>query len=89
MYIGILLDGYIDGDFYIGDGEDVSADKLELAPFIKCIEEWGSFLNRKNTPLSNSSLTKQAQKTWDKREEVRHNIKHKNNPNDKKGRNKK
>ena len=60
--LGNLLDGYIEGNFYVGNNEKIPPEKLELAPFIERIAETKLFLNDDGTPMSKSTLTKMAEK---------------------------
>lgn len=75
--LGNLLDEYIEGNFYVGNNEKIPPEKLELAPFIERIAETKLFLNDGGTPMSKSTLTKIAEKMWQKDKRVRHNEKHK------------
>ena len=85
--LGNLLDGYIEGNFYVGNNEKIPPEKLELAPFIERIAETKLFLNDDGTPMSKSTLTKMAEKMWQKDKRVRHNEKHKEKSHSRKGRN--
>lgn len=62
--LGNLLDGYIEGNFYVGNNEKIPPEKLELAPFIERIAETKLFLNDDGTPMSKSTLTKMAEIMW-------------------------
>lgn len=62
--LGNLLDEYIEGNFYVGNNEKIPPEKLELAPFIERIAETKLFLNDGGTPMSKSTLTKMAEKMW-------------------------
>lgn len=91
-YLGMLMDGYINDDICIDEGEKVNPQDLELTSLVKWLWESQLFCNKSNKPLSISSLNRLASEEWKKHEEVRHNKKHKNNPIDdtgKKGKNKK
>lgn len=92
MYMGLFVDGYIDGDFCIGNQEEVNANELELAPLIEYLWSLQLFLTSKRTPMSISSLRKLAYEAWQKKEKVKHYQKHKKKPDDtnnKRGKNKK
>lgn len=87
----VLMNGYINDEFCIDDGEKVDPQDLELTSFVNWLWKSQLFYSKNKTPLSMSSLKRLAGKEWKKHKEVRHNKKHKNNPNDdmgKKGRNK-
>ena len=75
--LGNLLDEYIEGNFYVGNNEKIPPEKLELAPLIERIAETKLFLNNDGIPMSKSTLTKMAEKMWQKDKRVRHNEKHK------------
>jgi len=49
--------------------------------------ETGLFLNNDGTPMAESTLTKMAEKMWQKDERVRHNEKHREKPPYRRGRN--
>ena len=66
--LGNLLDEYIEGNFYVGNNEKIPPEKLE---------ETKLFLNNDGIPMSKSTLTKMAEKMWQKDKRVRHNEKHK------------
>lgn len=83
----LLLEGYLEGDFCIGNGKKTSPETLELAPFIRYITGLGIFLTQKGTPMADSTLRKMAEKIWREFEKVRHNTKHNTNPHNQKGRN--
>ena len=73
--LGNLLDEYIEGNFYVGNNEKIPPEKLELAPLIERIAETKLFLNNDGIPMSKSTLTKMAEKMWQKDIRVRHNEK--------------
>lgn len=62
--LGNLLDEYIEGNFYVGNNEKIPPEKLELAPLIERIAETKLFLNNDGIPMSKSTLTKMAEKMW-------------------------
>ena len=64
--LGNLLDEYIEGNFYVGNNEKIPPEKLELAPLIERIAETKLFLNNDGIPMSKSTLTKMAEKMWQK-----------------------
>ena len=75
--LGNLLDEYIEGNFYVGNNEKIPPEKLELAPLIVRIAETKLLLNNDGIPMSKSTLTKMAEKMWQKDKRVRRNEKHK------------
>ena len=83
----LFLEGYLEGDFCIGDGKKTSPETLELAPFIRYITDLEIFLTKKESPMAESTLRKMAEKIWREFEKVRHNTKHNTNPHNQKGRN--
>ncbi|MEY8721615.1 hypothetical protein AALN73_10650 [Bacteroides stercorirosoris] len=85
--LGNLLDGYIEGNFYVGNNEKIPPEKLELAPFVKRIAKTQLFLNDNGTPMAESTLTKMAEKIWQKDDRVRHNEKHNEKTSRKRDRN--
>ena len=87
--LGNLLDEYIEGNFYVGNNEKIPPEKLELAPLIERIAETKLFLNNDGIPMSKSTLTKMAEKMWQKDKRVRHNEKHKEKSPYRKDRNQK
>lgn len=84
FYLGILLDGYIAGDFCTCDGEEVCTNDLELTPLVEFIGNSQFFLTKERTPMSISTVRKLADKEWQKHKEVKHYQKHKKKPDEKK-----
>ena len=82
--LGNLLDEYIEGNFYVGNNEKIPPEKLELAPLIERIAETKLFLNNDGIPMSKSTLTKMAEKMWqkDKRDDTMKSIR-RNHPTEK------
>ena len=64
-------------EYPFSNNEKIPPEKLELAPLIERIAETKLFLNNDGIPMSKSTLTKMAEKMWQKDKRVRHNEKHK------------